>query len=436
VGIVNARRKNHWEEQRMKKYLLLVAVFALVGALSVTAQQTFSIYEYWTAGGEKQAIDAELKYFEQQYPNLKIVVNPVAGGDGANLSAVIKSLVLAGLPPTTFQIHAGWGMYEYASADVLEPINNLWDQHNWKNVFPQHVQELNMYKGSYYSVPIDVHRGNMIWYSKELFNKTGMSEPTSPAELFSTMAKFKQAGITPVALGDRYQWPSAMLFEELLLGTGGLQTYDNFFTGKVDYSQPQVMQTFKSWWDITNNYVNNNHASLTWDQAVDLVAKNQAAMTVMGDWAVGYFEAVHLKAGVDYGYAPVPGSKGIYNLVIDSFPIPKGVANRQASVDWLQTIGSVEGQIKFNIPKGSIPARTDVPTAGFNPVQVANIADLKVDKQTGSASNGMEVPASFQTAWLNALTVVQYHPNLALDRAISYLNDVNKQYLTPQNLAH
>jgi hypothetical protein len=48
----------------------------------------------------------------------------------------------------------------------------------------------------------------------------------------------------------------------------------------------------------------------------------------------------------------------------------------------------------------------------------------------------MEVPASFQTAWLNALTVVQYHPNLALDRAISYLNDVNKQYLTPQNLAH
>jgi glucose/mannose transport system substrate-binding protein len=420
----------------MRKLLLVVAAFAMVAAVTATAAQQFSIYEYWTAGGEKQAIDAELSYFQQQHPNVKIVVNPVAGGNGANLSAVIKSLVLAGLPPTTFQIHAGWGMYEYASSDVLDPINNLWDQHNWKSVFPQHVQQLNMYKGNYYSVPIDVHRGNMIWYSKELFNKTGMSEPTSPAELFSTMAKFKQAGFTAVALGDRYQWPSAMLFEELLLGIGGLQTYDQFFSGKVDYSQSQVTDTLKHWWDITNNYVNDNHASLTWDQAVDLVAKNQAAMTVMGDWAVGYFEAENLKPGTDYGYSPVPGSKGIYNLVIDSFPLPKGVQNKSLSEDWLKTIASVEGQVKFNIPKGSIPARTDVPTAGFNAVQVANIKDLKVDQQTGSASNGMQVPASYQTAWFNALTVVQYHPNLSLSRALDYLNGVNKQYLTPQNLAH
>lgn len=54
------------------------------------------------------------------------------------------------------------------------------------------------------------------------------------------------------------------------------------------------------------DYVNADHAALSWDQAAQLVADGDAAMTIMGDWANGYFTSIDLKPNVDYGYAPSP----------------------------------------------------------------------------------------------------------------------------------
>ncbi|MEM1639527.1 MAG: hypothetical protein QXJ69_05610 [Desulfurococcaceae archaeon] len=65
------------------------------------------IYHWWTAGGEKEAITAVYDIFKQQYKDVEIVENPVAGGAGAVMKAVIWGLLAAGTPPDTFQVHAG-----------------------------------------------------------------------------------------------------------------------------------------------------------------------------------------------------------------------------------------------------------------------------------------------------------------------------------------
>lgn len=421
----------------MKKFAILLMALIFTGAMTVVAAQ-FSIYDWWTAGGEKQAVEAELNYFQQLYPNISIAQNPVAGGAGVNMQAVIKSLIFAGLPPTTFQVHAGWEMYQYASANLLTPITDLWNSEGWTQVFPKRIQELCSYDGKFYAVPMDVHRANMLWYNVALFNKLGLKIPTTFSELISDMAKIKAAGYTPLAVGDRNQWPAVMVFEEGLLAIGGQQTYDDFFNGKINYSNPEVEEALKDFRTIMANYVNENHSSLTWDEACGLVAKGQAAMTIMGDWANGYFTSLGLKPGTDYGAVAVPGSQGIYNIVIDAFPVPVGLSatEKEYAYDWLKTIASVKGQAMFNQIKGSIPARTDVPTTGFNIVQTTNMQELKTDILTSSAVHGSEAPAPFVTAWENALTVVQYHPNMTLEQAVKYLNAVNAEYLTPENLAH
>lgn len=421
----------------MKKVGILFVILTLVGSLAVIAAQ-FSIYDWWTAGGEKQAITAELNYFHQLYPEIKITQNPVAGGAGVNMHAVIKSLIFAGLPPTTFQVHAGWEMYEYTSAKLLDSITDLWQSEGWTKVFPKRIQELCSYDGKFYAVPMDIHRANMLWYNMSIFKKLGLKVPTTFQGLMNIMKQIKAAGYTPLAVGDRYQWPAAMVFEEGLLAIAGPKTYDDFFQGKVNYSNSKVQEALKDFRYIMENYVNENHASLTWDQACGLVANGKAAMTIMGDWANGYFMGLGLKAGVDYGAVAVPGSQGVYNLVIDAFPVPKGLSTVQKkyAYDWLKTIASVKGQAIFNQIKGSIPARIDVPTTGFNTVQVTNMKELKTDVLVASAVHGSEAPAPFVTAWENALTVVQYHPTMSIEQAVKYLNAINAQYLTPQKLVH
>ncbi len=421
----------------MKKIGILFVILILIGSFAAIAAQ-FSIYDWWTAGGEKQAITAELNYFNQLYPEIKVVQNPVAGGAGVNMQAVIKSLIFAGLPPTTFQIHAGWEMYQYSSAKLLDPITNLWESEGWTNVFPKRVQQLCSYDNQFYAVPMDIHRANMLWYNVSIFKKLGLKIPTTFQGLMDSMKKIKDAGYIPLAVGDRNQWPAAMVFEEGLLATAKPKIYDDFFQGKVTYSNPKVQETLKNFRYIMENYVNVNHASLSWDQACGLVANGKAAMTIMGDWANGYFMGLGLKAGVNYGAVAVPGSEGVYNIVIDAFPIPRGLSTTQKkyAYDWLKTIASVKGQAIFNQIKGSIPARTDVPTAGFNTVQVTNMRELKTDVLVSSAVHGSEAPSPFVTAWENALTVVQYHPGMSIEQAVKYLNSVNAKYLTSKKLAH
>lgn len=421
----------------MKKIGILFVILVLVGSLAVIAAQ-FSIYDWWTAGGEKQAITAELNYFHQLYPEIDIVQNPVAGGAGVNMQAVIKSLIFAGLPPTTFQVHAGWEMYQYARAKLLVPITDLWQSEGWTKVFPERIKELCSYNGQFYAVPMDVHRANMLWYNVSIFKKLGLKMPTTFQGLIDLMKKIKAAGYTPLAVGDRNEWAGIMVFEEGLLSTAGPQIYDDFFQGKVNYSNPKVQEALKDFRYIMENYVNVNHASLSWDQACGLVANGKAAMTIMGDWANGYFMGLGLKAGVDYGAVAVPGSQGVYNIVIDAFPVPKGLSatQKKCAYDWLKTIASVKGQAIFNQIKGSIPARIDVPTTGFNTVQVANMKELKTDVLVSSAVHGSEAPAPFVTAWENALTVVEYHPSMSIEQAVNYLNSVNAQYLTSEKLAH
>ncbi|MBM3702899.1 MAG: extracellular solute-binding protein, partial [Actinobacteria bacterium] len=76
----------------------------------VPVEGELTVYHWWTAGGEKEAIDALFAAFLEEYPDVEIVENPVAGGGGDVMRAQIKTMIMAGEPPDTFQITYGTGM--------------------------------------------------------------------------------------------------------------------------------------------------------------------------------------------------------------------------------------------------------------------------------------------------------------------------------------
>ncbi|MEM3860150.1 MAG: extracellular solute-binding protein [Candidatus Micrarchaeaceae archaeon] len=247
----------------MKKKILLFAIL-MIGTLTVmSVASTLSMFDGWTAGGDQLAIQAVLNMYHQEYPDVTIVQNPVVNGSNGTGLAVIKSLMLAGIPPTTFQTHAGWTMYQYASANLLQPITNLWISEGWTNtnVFPEKIQQLCSYKGQYYVVPIDVGRANMIWYNKAIFDKFGLTMPTTIKGFIDMLPVIKAAGYIPIALGDAGNWTAAMLFDETLLAVAGPQKYDEFFQGKLSASDPSIEQTIE-YFKTELKYVNDNHSSL------------------------------------------------------------------------------------------------------------------------------------------------------------------------------
>ena len=62
-------------------------------------------------------------------------------------------------------------------------------------VFPKDLLNLIGTKDGIWSVPVNIHRSNVMWYVPANLEKWGVSAPKSWAEFFTTAEKLKANGI-------------------------------------------------------------------------------------------------------------------------------------------------------------------------------------------------------------------------------------------------
>jgi glucose/mannose transport system substrate-binding protein len=164
--------------------------------------------------------------------------------------------------------------------------------------------------------------------------------------------------VDPIALGDKNAWPLTYIFRALT-ASEGIDFYEDFINGKItDPSDPKLVDALENLNKFLD-YVNSDHAALTWDEAMARVAKGEAAMSVMGDCGAGEFIAAEQAYPGDFGAFYLPGAADIFGVSLDVFGLPKGAKHPTNAMNWFKTIASAEAQSAFAGPKGFIPARTD-----------------------------------------------------------------------------
>ncbi|MEM0121638.1 MAG: ABC transporter substrate-binding protein [Thermoprotei archaeon] len=373
-----------------------------VAAMVKPEANLLEIYHWWTSGGEKAAIDALVKVFQEKYPDVGVIQSPVAGGAGYVMKAVMKAMVAAGEAPDAFQMHLGYEMKPYIDAGYLEPIDDLWASEGWEEVFPPVIRDMAYWDGHYYAVPVNIHRANVLWYNKKILDQYGIDPNTLKTwdGFFAACEKLRAAGLRyPIAMGGIGKWEIAHTIEQIFLSQG-IDFYQDLINGKLtDPNDPRLVRSFEIMKRYME-YVNPDYASLTWDQAVARVIRGEAAFTIMGDWANGEFYVAGKVFDVDYGAIPSPGTEGIYMIVSDSFQLPKGAKHRTNAIRWLKVVGSKEGQDAFNPIKGSIPARVDADITKYGPYQKKAIEDFRTAKYMApSIVHGSGAPEKFASAF-------------------------------------
>jgi glucose/mannose transport system substrate-binding protein len=363
------------------------------------------IFSWWTAGGEAEGLDAMYEIFAAKYPDLEIINATVAGGAGSEAKAVLATRMQAGDAPDSFQVHAGHELIDtWVVADKMEPVTFLFDENDWLDVYPPGVIEVLSSDGDIWSVPVNIHRSNVLWYNKQVLEDNGLTPPASLDDFFNAADTLKAAGITPLALGDNGVWVDLHVFESLLLAHLGPDGYRGLWDGTTDWSGPEVTEALEDLaWMM--EYVNDDHSALSWDQAAQLVVDGDAAMTIMGDWAEGYFKSVGLTPDVEFGYAPSPGTGGSFIMLSDSFGLPKGAPNRDGAIAWLTVCGSKEGQDAFNPVKGSIPARTDGDRSLYDVYLQSAMDDFAFNEIVPSLAHGAAASEGWVTAVGDAMTL-------------------------------
>ncbi len=373
--------------------LALALVLAACGGAATPAPgdgdgegNVVEVFSWWTAGGEAEGLAAMLDVFTEQYPEYSFENAAIAGGAGTNARAVLATRLSANDPPESWQGHAGQELIgTYVAAGQIAPLNDLYEQNGWLDVMPDTLIPLISQDGNIYSVPVNIHRANVMWYNPTVLAENNIEVPATWDEFFAAADALQAAGVTPLAMGE--QWTAMHLFETALLGSMSADAYNGLWDGTTDWAGPEVAAAIENY-SRALDYTNSDASTLSWDQAAQLVADGDAAFTIMGDWADGFFNSLELAPLEGFGWAPAPGTDGVFQFLSDSFVLPVGEINREAALAFLSVAGSREGQEAFNPIKGSICARTDCDTSLFDEYLQSAMDDWQTDLVVGSLTHG------------------------------------------------
>ena len=414
----------------MKKTLgVVVALLLILAAPGVIFAQKvteFTIFHYWTAGGEKEAIDELFKIFQKEHPNVKILENPVAGGGGANMLAVLMGNLQSGNAPDSFQDHQGNQQKSFVDAGYLSPINDIWQKANFeKRINPVWVKTLK-FDGNVYSVPVNAHRTNWLWYNKGLLDKAGVKPPETYDELLAACKKLKQAypNVAPLSLGTKEKVWATYLYDMCLLTTGGPDFYEKADTAQIDFTTDATFRTAMEHYAALIPYLYPYHSTKTWDQAGALLKSGEAAMYWMGDWILGYYLSIGMKPEKDFSATVIP--RNIWMGHADTFPMPKGAAHPDLARAWLQMITTPAAQKAFNLKKGSVTIVNDVPASVYpDPYRQRSARDLATLRAVIDGYHGGMMTAAFGDDLQDILT--QFLVDKDVDNAIQQIADSAKR---------
>ena len=373
---------------------ILIACVALFSAMSVQAQQKLEIFSWW-AGDEGPALQALVEQYNEKYPDVNVDNATVTGGSGVNARAVLKTRMLGGDPPDSFQVHAGQELIgTWVVANRMEDLTGLYKSEGWMTRFPKGLISLLSSKGGIWSVPVNIHRSNVMWYVPANLKEWGVTPPRTWNEFLATCKKLQDNGLnTPLVVGEN--WTYNHLWESVALGVLGPDNWAALWSGKLKFTDPKAVKAWDMFGQVLG-YANSDASGLSWQQATDRMVKGEAAFNIMGDWAAGYMATtLKLTPGEEFGWAASPSTGGVFMMLSDSFGLPKGIKDKPATLNWLKLLGSKSGQDVFNPLKGSIAARLDSDLSIYNAYSQSAAKDWKGNKIAGSLVHGVVAPESF-----------------------------------------
>ncbi|MBB5573151.1 MULTISPECIES: ABC transporter substrate-binding protein [Rhizobium] len=408
----------------MRKLMTSVAAAALLMTGAVTmahAGESVEVLHWWTSGGEATALEVLKKDLESK--GISWVDMPVAGGGGSEAMTVLRARVTGGNPPTAVQM-LGFDILDWAKEGSLGNLDAVANKEGWDKVVPTALQKFSKYDGHWIAAPVNVHSTNWVWINKEALDKAGGKVPANWDELIALLDNFKKQGITPIAHGGQ-PWQDATIFDAVVLSFGNDFYKKAFIDLDPDtLGSPKMKEAFDRMTKL-RSYVDDNFSGRDWNLASGMVIEGKAGLQFMGDWAKGEFLKAKKVPGKDFVCIRFPGTQGSVTFNSDQFAMFKVSADKvPAQMQMASSIESPTFQSAFNVVKGSVPARTDVPDTAFDDCGKKAIKDLAEANKNGtlfgSMAHGHANPAAVKNAIYDVVTR-EFNGDLSSDDAVKEL---------------
>ena len=192
----------------MKKFLALTLALVLaLAACGVAAYaETGPLTVWWNIDNDtlREYVDG----FKEIVPDANLTYYP-----SEDLKTQTRLAVDSGSAPDVFQTNAGSIFQDFVKAgalmDLTDIINN---NHLLDRINPDYIKPYTV-NGRYYAFPTaPLTTWQSLYVNRDLLEKAGITkDPTNVDELIAACKQLSDAGIAPIAFGDKDGWPAILL---------------------------------------------------------------------------------------------------------------------------------------------------------------------------------------------------------------------------------
>lgn len=294
--------------KKVKLFLVSVATLALLSACGSSdsgsessnpaEDKVITVMASGVTGGTQDKFLQEFKTIvEKEYPDYTIEATLLPDDQ---YYTSLKSKLSTGQAPDMFLVQP-----KKASASSVEGmaeagyIEDLSDLAGWDNIVETVKTDMS-YGGNPYAISSAV--GVLgTWYNKTLFKEHGIELPTNWEEFLAANEKLKDAGITPITMGDK----DSYMIQFGMYQVAANEVYpinadfDNqLYDGKTKFTDKSWVKTIEKYYELyQKEYVTSTSLGLGQAQAQQMFIDQQAAMIFDGDFSYSAFENVDFELG-------------------------------------------------------------------------------------------------------------------------------------------
>ncbi|MFY0663173.1 MAG: carbohydrate ABC transporter substrate-binding protein [Natronospirillum sp.] len=342
----------------MKKTIKTIALAGAMSALLATGSmaRTLIVNSDQVDPAPKAAFAELLSRFQAENPDIDVRWNDF---EKEGYKTAIRGW-LASSPPDIAFWYAGERMKFFVDRGLFADVSDIWVDNNMHEDFASVVPAMSV-DGKQYGVPFSYYQWG-IYYNKDVFDRYGLSEPSTWEEFMAINATLKENGVAPITIGTRFLWTAGGWFDYLNLRVNGLDYHIDLMEGKIAYNDDGVREVFKYWGELVNNgYFIDNHAAYSWQEAQPFLFNGQAAMYLMGNFLTPNFPD-----DVNFGFFQFPQINpeiGMYeDAPLDTIHMPTGAKNKDEARLFLEFVARADNQALLNQQLNQLPPHSGAAT--------------------------------------------------------------------------
>jgi alpha-glucoside transport system substrate-binding protein len=296
---------------RRFRWFIPIAVIALVMAACGTSPssggaKTVPSSGTWT-DAEQAAFLALVKPWETE------TGNTVKYQGTRSINDILAAGIPTGVLPDLAGLPGPGQMAEYAAAGALQPLDDVLDVATYTSETSSALVDLGKVEGKTYGVFIKAALKGLIYYNPTLHDYAA-SPPATWDDLISqgeaNQGDAEALWCLGIESGDASGWPATDWIENILLRQSGPDVYNDWWAGKVEWTDPKIKDAFDVYMDVVeNSYGGGTNAVATaFQQGGDALFDTPPGCALFGqaNFMSGQGKFADLKAGTDFNAFPFP----------------------------------------------------------------------------------------------------------------------------------